>query len=281
MRKQVLVAALCLAMAAVAHAAGVEKKTTTNNGVTLTYFDQGSGHAVLMIPSLGRGASDFDDLAGKVQAAGYRVLRIEPRGIDGSSGPMTGLSMHDLVGDCVHILEAAGVKHAVVLGHDDGNRFARATAAYDPGLVTGVILIGAGGKIKASPAATMALLQTFNPKLAPEAHLAAVKTAFFASGNDASVWKDGWYPQTAAMEREAVEATPQADWWTAGTTVPVLVVQGEQDVIAVPANAEALKADIGDRAEVIPIDGAGHALLPEQPAAVGRIVVGWLQAKKL
>ena len=44
------------------------------------------GPVVLMLASLGRSARDFDDLAGALAAAGYTVIRPEPRGIGGSTG---------------------------------------------------------------------------------------------------------------------------------------------------------------------------------------------------
>jgi pimeloyl-ACP methyl ester carboxylesterase len=53
--------------------------------------------------------------------------------------------------------------------------------------------------------------------------------------------------------------------------------RANQDRIAPPANADLLKADVGARAEVHHIDGAGHALLPEQPDKLADIVIGYLK----
>jgi pimeloyl-ACP methyl ester carboxylesterase len=36
---------------------------------------------------------------------------------------------------------------------------------------------------------------------------------------------------------------------------------------------------LGERATVVTIPGAGHALLPEQPAAVAREMVAWLERR--
>jgi pimeloyl-ACP methyl ester carboxylesterase len=229
-----------------------------------------------MIPSLGRGAADFDDLATRVAAAGYRVLRLEPRGIGGSKGPMSGITLRNLANDAAHAITQCGAHSAVVIGHADGNRVARATAAYFPDVVSGVILLASGGKVPAFPDAAAGLKARFDTSLSPAAHLDAVKAAFFAPGHDAAVWAGGWYPATAQMEIAAGKATPVADWWTAGTA-HVLVIQANQDRIAPPANADALKADIGSRAEVVHIDGAGHAMLPEQPQAIADAVIAYLK----
>lgn len=275
------IAALMMTAAggAVAATAPVHTRSVAYEDVRITYLDQGSGPAILMIPSLGRGAHDFDDLAGRVSAAGFRVIRIQPRGVDGSTGPMRGLTFHDLAADVAHVIRSAGVGRAVVLGHDDGNRIARATAAYYPDLVSAVILVGSGGKIPPDPLALHALEATFNADLSPEAHLQAVGTAFFAPGHDPSVWRDGWYAATAHMEHDAGTHTPTSDWWTAGSA-PVLVIQGEQDRIAPPQNAAAIKAELGARAEVRYLDHAGHALLPERPNALARIVVDYLKHRR-
>jgi len=57
----------------------------------------------------------------------------------------------------------------------------------------------------------------------------------------------------------------------------VLVMQPLQDVLAPPENAEILKRDGGDRVSVVYIDGAGHALLPEQPEAVAKHLLDYLR----
>ena len=255
----------------------VRVETVSYANVKLTVLDQGHGPAIVMIPSLGRGAADFDDLASRVAAAGFRVLRLQPRGIDGSTGPMTGITLRDLASDVAHVITTSGAGRAVVLGHGDGNRIARATAAYDPALVSAVILVAAGGKAPPDAEARAALTATFDRSLPDDVHLSKVATAFFAPGHNPAVWRDGWYPATARMEAVAGAATPISDWWTAGSA-PVLVVQGNQDRIAPPANADLLKQDIGARVDVVRIDGAGHALLPEQPEKLAQVVIGYLHA---
>jgi pimeloyl-ACP methyl ester carboxylesterase len=272
-----LMASFALAVfAAAAHADTVQTRAVAYDQIRLTVLDQGRGAPIVMIPSLGRGASDFDDLAERLTAAGYRVVRLQPRGVGGSVGPMTGLSMHNLADDVAHVITGLHLGHAIVLGHDDGNRIARATAAYHPDLVSAVILVGAGGKVKPDPAAWTALNACFDATLSADRHLAAVAEAFFAPGNDPSPWRDGWYPEVAKMERGASIATPVADWWTAGSA-PILVVQGDQDRIAPPQNAALLKADVGARAEVVYVDHAGHALLPEQPKALADAIIAYLR----
>jgi pimeloyl-ACP methyl ester carboxylesterase len=56
---------------------------------------QGAGPLMVLLPSLGRGAEDFDAIAVRLAAAGFRVLRPQPRGIGRSRGRMTNIDMHD------------------------------------------------------------------------------------------------------------------------------------------------------------------------------------------
>ena len=101
---------------------------------------------------------------------------------------------------------------------------------------------------------------------------------FFAPGNDAAVWNEGWHGVVAFFQGVANQGTPVETWWTAGSA-DVLVVQPADDVIAVPENGQGIVDTLGDRASMITIPNAGHALLPEQPAAVAIALLTWLDRR--
>jgi pimeloyl-ACP methyl ester carboxylesterase len=50
-----------------------------------------------------------------------------------------------------------------------------------------------------------------------------------------------------------------------------------QDAAAPPENARLLAEKYGDRITVAEISGAGHAMLPERPAAIAEIIVNYLR----
>jgi pimeloyl-ACP methyl ester carboxylesterase len=89
-------------------------------GVAIEALIGGRGPLVAMVPSLGRPAEDFDDLARKLAAAGYATACVQPRGLSRSTGPMTGVSMADLAGDVATVIEGLGGGPAVVIGHAFG-----------------------------------------------------------------------------------------------------------------------------------------------------------------
>lgn len=82
--------------------------------------------------------------------------------------------------------------------------------------------------------------------------------------------------QTDARAGMATQSAQVADWWQAGTT-ELLVIQPADDAIAPPENAHRLLAAVGQRASMVAIPDAGHALLPEQPQAVADAVLIWLR----
>jgi pimeloyl-ACP methyl ester carboxylesterase len=241
----------------------------------------GKGPLVVLLPSLGRGASDFDDLAVRIAAADYRTAAINPRGIGKSKGPAA-QSLADYARDVVEAIKALQIKRGseplrpvVLIGHAYGNRLARAVAASHPEVVSNLILLASGGQVAMAPAVARALREVFDPALSPEAHIAAVCMAFFAPGNDPEVWRDGWYGAVAMEQQTATTNTP-TDTWVPGGDKPIYIIQAAQDAVAPPANAEALQTAHPDCVQVTVLDNAGHAMLPEQPEWIAQLVLARL-----
>lgn len=250
--------------------------TTTDGPAGLIEVREwGSGPSVVMLPSLGRGASDFDDLAGRLAVAGYRVLCPEPRGIGGSTGTLAGLTMGDLADDVAAVIEEKSEGTVTLVGHAFGNRVARMAATEHTGLVDRVALLCCGGLVPPAPEIQAALVAVFDSERSDAEHLDAVRRAFFATGNDPAVWFGGWHSTVAAAQGAANTGTPVSHWWAAGGRA-LLVVQPVYDVLAVAENARQIVDEFGDRAILVLVPDAGHALLPEQPEAVANALLGWL-----
>ncbi len=235
----------------------------------------GEGPPVIMLPSLGRGAEDFTDLADRLARAGYLAVGIEPRGWNGSSGALEGLRMSHLAADVAAVIAEIADGPATLVGHDFGGQVARAVATSYPELVRSLVLLATPGprKPKAEPAT--AHRRTFVPELTVEEHLEAVALAFFAPGNDPVVWVDGWNRLLASSQRALLERSPEAEWVTAGT-VDTLVVRPAEDCLVSRRSADDLATQLGGRASVVEVPDAGHALLPEQPEAVAVALLTWL-----
>lgn len=257
-------------------------QTLTNERVrvgvaTLSVEMCGAGETVVLLPSWARGAQDFAGLMETLAASGFRAIAVNPRGIGGSTGPLTGITLHDFAADVAGLLETLDAAPAHVVGHAGGNRIARCLAADHPHLVKTVVLLAAGGLVAPQPEAFAALERTLSEPLSDLEWLGAIRTSrFFAPTSDPLVWRHGWWPAVAAAHLAALRATPREEWWAAGAA-PLLVIQGLEDGIAPPANGRALREAFGDRVRLLELPNAGHALLPERPEVVAEAVLAFLR----
>ena len=238
---------------------------------------EGSGPVLVMLPSSSRDSEDFDDVAAALARGGLRVLRPQPRGTGHSTGRLDGLTLHDYASDVAAVIEQVGGGSAVVLGHAFGQWVARALAADRPELVRGVVLAAAAAKT-APQALRESLAKAVDVTLPDAERLAAMRVAFFAPGHEPPPeWLSGWYPAASRSQRAASAATPQEQWWMAGTA-PVLDLQGAQDPWRPRETVDDFRRDLGAaRVTVVVLQDCSHAMFPEQPAAVVETVLRWVR----
>ena len=120
------------------------------------------------MPSLGRGAGDFDVIAKSLAGAGYRVLRPQPRGIGASRGPWDGVKLEDLAADIAAVIDAMPSGPAFVVGHAFGNRVARTLATVQPDFVKAVGLVAANVGHNPSPPDVRAAIRLSADVTAPD-----------------------------------------------------------------------------------------------------------------
>ncbi len=243
--------------------------------VAIDVIVEGQGPAIVLLPSLARDSEDYDAVAEGLAAAGYRVLRPQPRGIGKSTGPTTGISLHDFARDVAEVIKAFGNGKAVIVGHAYGNWVARMTAVDHPALVRGVVIAAAAAK-QYPPELAAAINVAGNPALPDDERIKALRFAFFAPGSDPKVWLDGWHPGVRDRQRAAAAAVKQSDWWSAGS-VPLLDLQAASDPFKPPDKRNEMKDEFGDRVTVAVVPNASHALSPEQPKAVVEALVAWVK----
>jgi pimeloyl-ACP methyl ester carboxylesterase len=254
----------------------VERRIVSHDEVQIEVYARGTGPRVVMLPSLGRGATDFDDIAARVAAAGYRVLCPQPRGLGASRGPLHGITLHDYARDVAAVIAADGGEASVIAGHAFGNFVARATAADHPRLTRAIALLAATHVWPLPPAVRDSINKSHQMALPETVRLRHLQHAFFAPGNDPRVWLGGWDEEVMLAERAATEATPKPEWWTAGSA-PVLDLIPENDVCTPAESRDRYRIELGaHRVSVAVIPNAGHALLPEQPATAAGALVSYM-----
>ena len=250
-------------------------ETVRRDGVEIATYVDGQGPALVILPSYGRdGGADYDDINGRLVQAGWKVLRPQPRGVAGSTGPMTGVTLHDLADDVAAVIRSLGEGSAVLLGHAFGHALSRMVATDHPDLVEAVIL-AASQASKVPPDIAKTPLIVGDLTRPEDERLAVLREAFFAPEHDARPWLAGWYPATLKMQHEAAQAVPLAAYWACGRA-PMLEVFGALDPFKPKAFWPELRDQFGDRVTSVMIEDASHALFPEQPDFVAQAVLPWL-----
>jgi len=259
-----------------AGSAGAPTRTLVARGdVRIEVLSQGQGNVVVLLPSLGRGATDFDAVAERLAGAGYRVLRPQPRGIGGSRGPLAGIDLHDCAADVAAVITHDNNGPAFVVGHAFGNRVARMLATDRPELVCPVALVAANiGKAPSPPRMRAAIRASADPSLPDAERLEALQFAFFAPGNDPRPWLEGWHPEVLAAQRIAGDRTSREEDFAAGQA-PILYLQPDHDPLAHVEDAEAYARQFGSRVTVMLIERASHAVIAEQPEAVSAALIAY------
>lgn len=245
--------------------------------VSIEVIAEGSGPLIVLLPSLGRDSEEFDPVAERLAAAGFRVLRPQPRGYGHSTGPMTGITLHDYAKDVAAVIQHENAGPAIVAGHAFGHFVAKMTAVDFPPLVRAVILIGAAQK-HPDPAVQKSVAIATDPTQPAAERLKHLRQVFFAPGNDAHPWLTGFHSELRAAEIVARDSTPQKEYWAAGTA-PILDIQGSDDPYRPPASRDELVREFGaKRVRTIVIPHTAHALIVEQPRAVADAIASYAKS---
>ncbi|MEO8099024.1 MAG: alpha/beta hydrolase [Acidobacteriota bacterium] len=243
-------------------------------GVAIEVIAEGRGPLIVLLPSLGRDSEEFDPVAARMAKGGFRVLRPQPRGYGRSSGPLENVTLHDLAKDVAGAIEHERAGSAVVAGHAFGHFVAKMLAVDSPGLVRGVVLVGARQKGPNPEAQRSVAIATDLAQ--PEAErLKHLKLLFFAPGNDPTTWLKGFHAAVQKSEAAARDATPQSEYWAAGKA-PLLDIQGENDSYRPASSRSELVEEFGAaRVKTVLVPHAAHALIVERPNVVADAIMAW------
>lgn len=262
----------------------VIEHSAASNHVRVYGTEGRGGEYVAIIPSLGRGVEDYTEaysstLTTHLVAAGYRVVLIQPRGIGKSSGDLTPnlASMSMFAQDIKASFDAMGIEKVSLIGHAYGNRLARTFTTLFPSYVNDLVLMAAGGNFEMSEGQQKCLANQFNKTLNDKDRLEAIDCAFFAEGNDATVWLNGWYPKLANAQIMTT-AMINGDFFKKAGGKPFLLIQPAEDFIAPPDKAgKVLKEELGAQVTYVEIPHTGHALSSERPDEVAAVIIDYLK----
>ena len=254
-----------------------EARHTFNDGHLIRYYVKGELDAepVILLASYARSGSDFNELVESISLAGYRTIVVQARGIDGSELPDSAVSLFDYAEDVAAVVRQERLSQPVTLiGHAFGNRVVRAYSSRYPNRVRSMVLLAAGDS-SPPPKTRNDIIMILIGTLPESIRTRALQRAFFAPGNHVpSHWISGWYPRAGLAQGKATATTPH-DQWIHGGNAPILVVQPTHDAAA-EYGANKLRSLYPDRVTALSLEGSGHAILPEQPEQVARLVLDHL-----
>lgn len=242
------------------------------------------GEPIVLVMGLGTDMSGWDAMMPYLD--GYRVLRLDNRGVGKSDAPDTPYSIAGMARDTVRVMEAAGFKTAHVYGASLGSMIAQELALSHRARVRTLILgCPSPGVVSLPGSPGIIRLMLNRSRYTPEeaGRLAAPYLFHRAlTENPAAV-------EEALQKRLLRAASPigyrrQLDAtlrWSSltrlrGLRVPTLVLHGDHDRLIPQANGR-LIARLVPGARFYNIKGAGHVYSTDAPGEAAGVVVKFLQ----
>ncbi|GAA2572982.1 alpha/beta hydrolase [Pseudonocardia hydrocarbonoxydans] len=212
----------------------------------------------------------------------HRVVVVEGRGNGGADRPLDPASYRDAeqVLDVLDALDALGVDRAVLVGTSAGGRRAVQTAAWHPERVLGVVAIAPAlpvdhrsiGHGLWDPAwwyrDYAGFTEAFMAAMLPEEHSLKAREDCVARARETGpevLAATG--PAMAEVDAAAAEATVRA------VRCPVLVVQGDRDLIVRPETGATLATWSGGA--LVELAGSGHVPGVRDPVRVNGLIRGF------
>lgn len=206
---------------------------------------------------------------------GRRVLSLDLPG-HGESGGLPKSSIKAYVQDVLAWLRSLGQQTVIPVGHSMGGAIAMTMALDAPDQISGLILVGTGGRMRVHPD----LLElAADPRRLDQALTIVTQWAFSSHASDVLIRLAGERMQegspaalyadfTACNEFDLMDRLHEI-------RVPTLVVCGEEDRMT-PAKYSRHLADCIPDARLELIPRAGHMVMLEQPEALADVIQSFL-----
>lgn len=258
-----------------------------NQGLSISFEDVGVGRPLVLGHSFLCSSKMWREQVPAL-AEKYRVLNLDLRGHGNSSEVTEPFTVYDAVSDVVAVLDEVGIEKAIWCGLSFGGWVALRAALTYPERVEGLILMDTDAgpedvyrKLRNNAMGLGARLLGVGPFLPPIARLMFGATTRRKNPALVREWKKEFsrvhVPSIllcleAAMKRDSIlDRLPQI-------SVPALVLVGEEDRPLPPARSRQLYKALPS-CELVQIPAAGHLSALEQPAAVNKAVLDFLERR--
>ena len=257
----------------------------TDDGADLRLLEWGDGPPLVLVHGITATSEDWLPVLPHLLAAGHRVVAVDQRGHGGSTLGSDPCDTARLAADLALVFEVLDLRDAVLVGHSLGGYVSLALAGLHRGLahervdvlvVLGAPYTGRGGRELATLASVAA---PWTPRLQRSEVQGAVAMGLAAFGtaprlDDIDAVRLRWAACDAATRRCFARhlAGERLTPLLGDIELPVVVARGSRDHIVTGRRQRALARRL-PRSRRHQFRGAGHALLPEQPAAVAALIL--------
>jgi pimeloyl-ACP methyl ester carboxylesterase len=250
------------------------REVTLASGVRLRYVEQGpaNGPAVLMLHGYGDSSFSYSAVL-PLMPSNLRVIVPDQRGHGDSARPEGRYAMDDFASDAFQLLDALGVKDAIVVGHSMGSLVARRMAEREPSRVKRLVLVGTTSVLRNDAVAAMrrevealtdpvdaTFVREFQTGMfhrpAPYAFLEQVIADSMKL--PAHVWK-------SVLDGIVTDKTIERP-----VRVPTIVIGGDKDTVFSVAEQRAV-ADAIPGAQFVLLKDIGHGVHWEDPSALASL----------
>jgi pimeloyl-ACP methyl ester carboxylesterase len=245
--------------------------------VELHHHDVGEGPPLVLLHAFPLPAAMWLDVAGGL-AGRYRVIAPDQRGWGGSplgDGPP---SLDAAAGDVAALLDRLGLDRVVLGGLSMGGYVAMAFARRYPERLRGLVLADTKATADTPAAAENRerIARTAEETGSGDVLLESVLPALVGATTRAErpmVYEQvrelvlAAPPAAVAWAQRAMAARPDSFDTLRAVAVPALVLVGDEDTLATPADAAAMAAALPD-ATLVTVPGSGHLTAMERPDAV-------------
>lgn len=275
-------------------------QSTKANGIEFKYREWGDNrtkHALILLHGFGETSVIWDDMVSDLSRE-YRVIAIDQRGHgDSAHAADRNYSRTSQVEDLESIIDNFGLRTVTLIGHAMGGANAICYAAEHPDIVTALIVIESAPEVLRSGVETMRRVLASSNRFAsldevvkvygryyPEATLEQLNRRAQAA---VKVDDDGSYtwnfdPVFLDPTQRPPEPDPgqrrMVNLWDCVERVlcPTMIVRGSETDMLTPEAIQRLHRRIpGSRVSLI--EGAGHSVSTDQPAALSQHIREFLQ----
>lgn len=260
--------------------------TTKVNGIKIYYEIKGEGIPLVMIAGFTCDSTLWQAVSEDL-ARSFQLVMFDNRGAGKSESPDSSYTIETMAADTLALIEALGLKNPHLLGHSMGGAIIQIAAAQHGHNIGKVVIANSAAKF--STIGSLAMRSTLHlhedgvpiPRLVESIVPWLYTSRFLSEPQNLQTLIDMQVnnpnPQTLVGHRRQFEALQGFDGnpWLKKIAVPALVISGEEDLLATPADGKALSQGIEGATYAI-IPGTGHLPFVEKPREFSSMVERFL-----